>query len=278
MNPEDIVAAGKSDVGQVRPGNEDRMVIARPARPEAGVLLVVADGMGGHPAGEEASQIAVDHLGGYAGAAAEVLDAAGDAPFGALCELVVRLATEAHEAIAAVGEEDPEKFGLGCTLVAVLVHADGLFVAHTGDSRAYRLRGRMLEQLTGDHVVVEGGIRYLAAHLGMPEGLYLEQQREDVKTGDRLLLCSDGLTDMVPPEAFGVVLHQASDPTEAGEALVQLANMAGGLDNVTCVVGFAGPRPEGEDDEDEGIDDRARPMKDPGILEDEDDEAPDSDG
>ena len=159
--------------------------------------------------------------------------------------------------------------------MAILVHPDGLFVVHTGDSRAYRLRGRMLEQLTGDHVVVDGGIRYLAAHLGMPEGLYLEQQREDLAAGDRLLLCSDGLTDMVPPEAFGMVLHQAESPTELVDALVELAITAGGLDNVTCVVAFAGPRPEGEDDaEDEaGIDDRARPMKDPGILEDDDDPA-----
>lgn len=261
MSPEEITTAAKTDVGQVRDGNEDRHLVSRPKATGAGVLLVVADGMGGHPAGEEASQIAVDRLGRYAKAAPKALEDAKEKPLDALAELVVELATEAHEAIVAIGEEDPEKFGLGTTLVAVLVHPDGLAILHTGDSRAYRLRGRTLEQLTDDHVVIEAGVRYLSAHLGMPEGLYLEQERADLRDGDRLLLCSDGLTDMVPPEGFGLVLHEAEEAEEAADALVELANMAGGLDNVTCVVAFAGERPPEEaagdgadDDEGDGED------------------------
>lgn len=231
----------RTDVGRLREGNEDRMLVVQPDDPAAGVLLCVADGMGGHPAGEEASQLAVEHLSQYEKRAKAKLAEKPKNVFEALSDVLLDVLTEAHGAIMAVGEAEPEKFGLGTTVVCALIAQGQMVVVHCGDSRCYLLRNETLELLTVDHVVVEGGIRYLAAHLGMPEGLYLEKAKHKVRPGDRVLLCSDGLTDMAPPEGFGLVLHEAKDAEQATEALVELALLAGGADNVTCVVAVVGP-------------------------------------
>ena len=228
----------RTDIGKVRDGNEDRLAVVVPDDPEAGVVLCVADGMGGHPAGEVASQIAVDRLGRWEEEASKLLTAAPPDPDAALAIRLRDLVREAHEAILEVGNSDPDKTGLGTTIVAALLRGDRMHVVHCGDSRAYLLRKDTLEQLTQDHVVIEGGVRFLSAHVGMIEGLDLDETDHDLARGDRVLLCSDGLTDMVPGEAFGVVLHQAEDPEQAAASLVDLANLTGGLDNVTCVVAF----------------------------------------
>ncbi len=239
----EIVVDGKSHVGRVRERNEDRYVVVRPEDPTLGVVLCVADGMGGHPAGEDASTAVVEIVGRWEAEAKAVVDAGPEDLGEALTRRMADLLREAHEAILAIGERHPEKEGLGTTGLVGLVHDGILHVFHCGDSRAYILRGRTLEQITGDHVVLEGGMRFLAAHLGMPEGLYLDRATVRLKVGDRILLCTDGLTDMVPPEAFGFALLEAKTPAEANEALIALALEAGGLDNVTCVTAFYGPRP-----------------------------------
>lgn len=242
MTVEDIQAAARTDTGKVRERNEDSVAVLRPEDPGLGLLLVVADGMGGHPAGADASRILVEHLGRYPSEASSSEGSDGDRN-NVLVALVERLLGEGHAAVLAAGKDDPEKQGLGTTVVAALVLGDRVHVFHCGDSRAYLLRGDDLEQLTGDHVVEEVGIRFLAAHVGMAEGLLLDHTERPLEKGDRLLLCSDGLTDMVPPEVFGLALHQAPDPEAATEALVDLANQGGGVDNVTCVVAFAGTGP-----------------------------------
>lgn len=230
--------AEKTDVGKARDGNEDRLIVVRPEDPAAGVVLCVADGMGGHPAGEEASQIVVDRVAGYADAAEAVLAEAPDDLQGALAACLLERVREAHDAILAVGRADRAKAGLGTTIVAALLREGRVHVIHCGDSRAYLLRGDALVQLTEDHVVVEGGMRFLSAHVGMFEGFDVEETGHDLESGDRLLVCSDGLTDMVPPEVFGATLYHAEDAEEAVEGLVELALTAGGLDNVSCVVAF----------------------------------------
>lgn len=239
----EILVDGKSHVGRVRDRNEDRFVVVRSEDPRLGIVLCVADGMGGHPAGEDASAAVVEIVGRWEEVAREVLKAEPDALGEALANRMAALLREAHEAILRIGETDTDKAGLGTTGLVGLIHDGLLHVFHCGDSRAYILRGRTLEQITGDHVVLEGGMRFLAAHLGMPEGLYLDRATVRLKVGDRILLCTDGLTDMVPPEAFGFALLEAETPAEANEALIGLALDAGGLDNVTCVTAFYGPRP-----------------------------------
>ncbi len=231
-----IAVASRSDVGRERENNEDRLVVVEPGKKNLGWILCVADGMGGHPAGEEASQLVVDEVGHLPGKTPVPKDEAHR-----VTDLAKALATcfeEAHALVLEIGKKDPRKFGLGTTVVALQIVEKTLQIFHCGDSRAYLLRGDTLEQLTSDHVVVEDGIRYLAAHVGMPEGFVLEHNQRALEAGDRLLVCSDGLTDMVPAEVFGLALHEAPDPEQAVLTLVEMANLAGGLDNVSCAVAF----------------------------------------
>jgi PPM family protein phosphatase len=233
-----IRTAVRSDVGRVRDHNEDVGLTARAGDPRCGVVLCVADGMGGHPAGDDASRLVADHVGRYPELAANVLAKEAEDLDAALVQVLWDLVGEASAAILEIGREDADKQGLGTTAVTALVIGDQCHVFHCGDSRAYRLRGEMLEQLTADHVVVEGGTRFLALHLGMPEGTVLDRGAHGVAIGDRLLLCSDGLTDMVPPETFGLLLHEAGSPEQACEDLIAAAIEAGGVDNITCAVAF----------------------------------------
>ena len=228
------IASG-SDVGRVRENNEDRLLVAPRVLPGHGDLLCVADGMGGHVAGEEAADEVVEALGRFA-QAVESLGA--DPAARAQTRVVEDLMVEAHEAILEIGRQTPEKAGMGTTGVAALVVEDRLQVLHSGDSRAYLLRGVTLDQVTQDHVVIRFGNRFLSAHVGMPFGLILDRRERHLIPGDRLLLCSDGLTDMVQPELFGQLLHDAQSPQAAVDSLIKAALEAGGVDNVSCVVAF----------------------------------------
>ncbi len=261
----------RSHVGRVREKNEDRFLVVEPKDPRLGIVLCVADGMGGHPAGEEAAEALVKTVGRWESEAAEVLERHPEGDLGpALAERMAALMKEAHEAILKIGEQHPDKEGLGSTGLVGLLHEGMLYVFHSGDSRAYLLRGRTLEQITGDHVVLEGGVRFLAAHMGMPEGLYLDRATVKLEEGDRILLCSDGLTDMVAPEEFGFLLLEAKTPAEANEAMISLALEAGGLDNITCITVFYGERreePAPEDAKTEEIEIERSPPTDPGERE-----------
>ena len=232
----EIEAAARSDVGRERENNEDRLLVVEPGEHDTGWILCVADGMGGHPAGEEASQRVVDLVSGFP-REEDLPPATGDRAVH-LARALASTFERAHAEVLEIGKKDREKFGLGTTVVAAQIVGHSLHVFHCGDSRAYLLRDDTLEQLTSDHVVVEGGIRYLAAHVGMPEGFVLEQGTRQLEPGDRILVCSDGLTDMVPAEVFGLALHEAPDPEQAVLTLVEMANLAGGLDNVSCAVAF----------------------------------------
>jgi len=232
----EIAAASRSDVGRERENNEDRLVVIEPGKQDFAWILCVADGMGGHPAGEEASQLVVDEVELFA----RKTEAKKKKPRHAtdLAKALASCFEKAHAQVLDIGKNEPDKFGLGTTVVAAQIFENTLDVFHCGDSRAYLLRGDTLEQLTSDHVVVEDGVRYLAAHVGMPEGFVLEHTRRNLEAGDRILICSDGLTDMVPAEVFGLALHEAPDPEQAVLTLVEMANLAGGQDNVSCAVAF----------------------------------------
>jgi protein phosphatase len=228
--------AAKSDVGMVRRENEDSGYAGR-------TLLVVADGMGGHAAGELASATAVATL-------AE-LDSE-DLPTGDVLTALDDALLTSAERIGQFIEADPSRAGMGTTLTAVLWRGGRIALIHVGDSRAYLLRDGELSQITHDHTYVQtlidsGRITADQARThpkrnlllraidgtGVPEG---ETSIREAQVGDRYLLCSDGLCGVVTDEVIEAVLAQVPDPTAAVTELVDLALAAGAPDNVTAVI------------------------------------------
>ncbi|ASR34824.1 protein phosphatase [Prauserella marina] len=235
-----------SDVGQRRSANEDSAYAT-------GRLLAVADGMGGHAAGEVASAEAIgaireldDRLSAR-GADSEEPDLLAE-----LGEAVAVAAARLNTKVA----DDEELAGMGTTLTAMLWQDTTFGLAHIGDSRCYLRRDGELRQLTKDHTMVqtlvdEGQIpaelaarhpsrsvlirALLAGSAGEPD-----LSLHTALPGDRYLLCSDGLTDVATAEEIGELLDSAADPLEAVRGLIDLANEGGGPDNITCVVAFLG--------------------------------------
>lgn len=236
-------AMGISDTGRIRQGNEDAFLVDA----ERGLFLV-ADGMGGHAAGEIASRIAVETAGA---ALAGVLDAGqrGDELMEAL-----RTAFEiAQERIARCCVEDPRTRGMGTTLTACVLTPDGLYrLGHVGDSRAYLLRDGRLEQLTVDHTWVQREVdagrlapaavhRHPLSHILTRVLIAEVREHPDLLTvpalpGDLLLLTSDGLTGMLADADLARILRQPAPLPELAQTLVRAANARGGVDNITAVL------------------------------------------
>jgi protein phosphatase len=233
--------AMRTDPGRIRSRNEDACLIDA----ELG-LFAVADGMGGHPAGDVAARVAIEHLpslvrGALARAGATAVDAA------AVEEAVLEL----NEIVIAEAATSPDLTGMGTTLVMALFSGYAAQVAHAGDSRAYLLRGDRLSRLTEDHsfaaALIDGGVlapedavrhpfaQSLTQAIGMP-GTRPEVRRVELAPGDRLLLCSDGLTKMVAEDQLGTVLAAGRDVDRTSQALVDAANEAGGHDNISVVL------------------------------------------
>ena len=218
----------RTDVGRVRSGNEDSFMVEEP-------LFAVADGMGGHQGGEVASNLALETLAPVA--------AGGDLP---------ETVRKANREVFRKASEDPNLSGMGTTLTAILADGDEFRVAHIGDSRLYLLRDGELQRLTTDHTVVERLVTegrltaeeaemhpqrsILTKALGVDEEIEPDDDRVSVRPGDRLLLCSDGLTGMVGEPDIQSLLASNTEPQAAADALVEAANQAGGQDNITSVV------------------------------------------
>lgn len=219
--------------GRVRSNNEDAVHPTNAGRGEAPLVLMVADGMGGHVGGEVASQIAIDHA------------LAND---GSVEERV----TAGNAAILAEVDRRPELAGMGTTITMVELRPDGFaMIGHVGDSRAYLLRKGLLRQLTEDHTIVNeyvkaGRIRaedaadhpqrnMLTRALGLVADLTVDTAHIGLREGDRLLLCSDGVTSMISDDVIRDALTD-STPEEAVWELVELANAAGGHDNISAIV------------------------------------------
>jgi protein phosphatase len=243
--------AMKSDVGRSREENEDSAY----AGPR---LQAVADGLGGHAAGEVASATAIDTL--------RPLDAAV-AP-GELLATLERAVRAADARLHDMIQANPALAGMGTTLTGLLWSGAQLGLAHVGDSRGYLLRDGELSQITRDHTVVQALLddgritaEEAATHpqrsmvlraLGSPSA-EPDLQLRDARPGDRYLLCSDGLYDVVPAAEIRRVLATAASP-EAGVAeLVDLANAGGGPDNITCVIAEAVAAEPGAADHDDTI-------------------------
>lgn len=222
----------RTDVGCVRDHNEDSLVVAPP-------LYVVCDGMGGHAAGEVASEIAVDVV---AARAPEHADAA------ALGQAV----EEANLAVIKAAREGVGRAGMGCTCTAAILEKERLVLAQVGDSRAYLLHHGKLQQLTRDHSLVAdlveaGQITEAEARVHPQRSVITRALGSDprtqpdlfeinVETGDRLLLCSDGLSTMLEDDQIEKTLADVSDPQRCAAQLVNEANGLGGYDNVTVIV------------------------------------------
>jgi PPM family protein phosphatase len=225
-----ILVGSATDIGRVRERNEDSILIDPP-------LYVVADGMGGHRGGQVASRVALETL--------EELAAEGR---GSLSDHV-------HGANRAVWDrsvEDERLSGMGTTLTAARIEGASALIAHVGDSRAYLLRDGSFRQLTADHTLVARMVKsgeiteaeadahphknVLTRAVGTDEEVEVDEDTIALLDGDRLLLCSDGLTGMVTEDQIQAILEQSDQPQQAADRLVKAANRAGGIDNISVVV------------------------------------------
>jgi protein phosphatase len=268
--PLEVAAHGVTHAGRVRPANEDQFLLAEMTKSlrvlrsslagrrtrwgdERGYLFVVADGMGGHRAGEQASALALLTIEDFMlNTFKWFFHLRGNESQTVLRDFQAAL----RQADLRVFEEavrNPELRGMGTTLTMAYAVGRDLFVAHVGDSRAYLLRGDELTQLTHDHTLAEEMVRrgqltpeqaagsrlshIITNAIGGPEtGVRAELHKVRLEVGDRLLLCSDGLSGEVADERLAAVLREEADPEPACERLLAEALEHGGRDNITVLV------------------------------------------
>ena len=222
----------RTDIGCLRDHNEDSLVVTPP-------LFAVADGMGGHAAGEVASEIAVRVLS----------ELAPEHPDG---EALGRAIEEANRAVIQAAREGRGRQGMGTTMTPAMLEGERLVIAQVGDSRAYLLHQGKLQQLTRDHSLMADMIEagqltpeearthpqrsVITRALGSDAHLHPDIYEINVETGDRLLICSDGLSGMIFDDQIENTLRRVQDPQRCASQLVNEAIAAGGHDNVTVIV------------------------------------------
>jgi serine/threonine protein phosphatase PrpC len=261
---------GRTDRGKVRPTNEDHFAVVELARhlhvhqtsvPQAkaqysshrGHIFLVADGMGGHQAGEVASALSVVTIDGFL---LNTLKRFFNLKVPEEQNVMKEFQDALRQAAARIFEEaaqHPELIGMGTTLTMAFVVDWRLFVAHAGDSRCYLFSKGELHQLTQDHTVVAemvrlGGLspaeasrhpyRHVVTNVlgGDKPGVRVEMTKLDLEPQDVVLLCSDGLNQMVPDSRIAAILEEEQEPRGACERLVDEANEQGGEDNITVIV------------------------------------------
>jgi serine/threonine protein phosphatase PrpC len=235
-----IESAGKTDVGLVREKNEDAMLID----PTCG-LFVVCDGMGGHVGGQVASQLAVATI-------SEVIRTGSPRPAEEEADSLVTAIRCANAAVFSKARAEPQLHNMGTTVVGIRVESDLLQICHVGDSRVYRLRQGVLEQITRDHSLLnlyeqnpELAARFgppssnvIIRAVGLRETVEIDHRTVAIEAGDMYLLCCDGLTDMVDDWMLREMLSDGTSGSldECCDALVRAALTHGGVDNTTVVV------------------------------------------
>ncbi|BAY96564.1 protein-serine/threonine phosphatase [Tolypothrix tenuis PCC 7101] len=232
--------AGLSDPGLIRSNNQDAYYIDPEKR-----FCIVADGMGGHAGGEEASRIATQEIQAYLAQNWQTSQSAQ--------ELLVQALWRANEAILQDQQNAPERADMGTTAVVVVFReSESPWCAHVGDSRLYRWRGSHLEQITEDHTWVARAIKLgditfeearvhpfrhvLSRCLGREDLHQIDVQPIDLMVGDRLLLCSDGLTEELADQKIADCLQDNSVLDKAAYSLVEAAKAHGGHDNITVAL------------------------------------------
>lgn len=245
-----------TDVGRSRDNNEDSVAVDTSVG-----LGVLADGMGGYNAGEVASQMLtsfiITELGRW------LKESGTPAVAGDVRRAMDICVDNANRAIFNAANTNPRYAGMGTTLVLGVFREEGLLLGHVGDSRAYRLRGNQLTQITRDHSLLQEQIdaglltveeaayssnkNLVTRAVGVEDTVMLELHLHEVQPGDLFLFCSDGLSDMIDEAAIGQLLINHPSLPEAGQALVDAANEAGGRDNIAIVLARAEGRvkPEG---------------------------------
>ena len=221
-----------TDPGLTRPQNEDGFVVEPP-------LYAVADGMGGHRAGEVASRVALAEL-------------VASAPRSIDAKALARAVRFANRAVIDSADKSRTRSGMGTTLTAAMVDGTHVASAHVGDSRAYLLHSGRLTRITEDHSMVADLVRQgvlteedarfhpqrsvITRALGSDRNMVADVYEVDAAAGDRLLLTTDGLTGMIPDDFIAEILTAEHDPRSAAGRLVEAANRAGGYDNITVIV------------------------------------------
>lgn len=230
-----------SHTGLVRKNNEDNCCVCDDIK-----FLAVADGMGGHKAGEIASKLALDELVSYLRANAGLLE---ENP----AEVLKKAFNSANQAVLELARTDGDKFrGMGTTVTAVLPRENKIFVAHVGDSRAYLVRGSEIKLLTSDHSLVNelvksGGIsaeeaenhpqkNVLTRAIGTSPVVEVDINIQEVKKGDIIILCTDGLSNLVSLEEIKLMAGQDESLGERAKHLTEKALDRGGGDNITVII------------------------------------------
>ncbi len=242
-----VVSIGKTDTGLRRSNNEDAFYVDQ----QLGVCAL-ADGMGGAAAGELASQL-------FANTAREIFSVFQAQSEEQQLDLLQRTYELANERILEHVREKPEHAGMGCTAELLRFYDQKFVLGHVGDSRTYLFRGGELKQLTRDHSLVQDQLdlglitpeearkhrlrNVILRAVGTKEDLAVDFVRGRLLPGDIFLLCSDGLTDMIEDDAIQGVLSVASTVGQKVETLVEMANAAGGNDNITVIVSKVIQRP-----------------------------------
>jgi protein phosphatase len=243
--------AGETDVGRTREVNEDHLYL-----PEEERLCLVADGMGGHASGEVASRLAVDTVIEYFRNTADEVPVTW--PFFMdfdhhLAERRLRAAMQlANRKVFEASGRDPQLRGMGTTLVACLFTDHEVMLAHVGDSRGYRVRDGIIEQLTEDHSLFSDYVKLgrldatssadfphknvIVRALGMKPSTRIDLRREPLRLGDVYVLCSDGLSGMIGDQEIRQIVAEESNLDAAASRLVAAANAAGGVDNITVAL------------------------------------------
>jgi protein phosphatase len=251
QNPVSIDVASKTDIGRVRPNNEDsHLVLDISGAPLASgaplKLIAVADGLGGHAAGGTASRMAIDCLkDAFAGPMLARLSSRKEA-----LATLKRSFVEANSCIHTAGAQPGKLRGMGTTLVAAIMGPDFLEVCNVGDSRAYVLcQDGDLRQVTRDHSweaeyaeqfqgaasELAGATNLLTRALGPQREVESDEFSEELRAGEVLVLCSDGLSRMIPHAGIAAILSEAASLNAAVEELVETANKYGGEDNITVI-------------------------------------------
>ena len=244
-----VSAGAKTDKGQ-RPNNEDQFSVVDTRRRgmRADGVLIIADGMGGRSFGEQAAAAAVETV---EESLAEMLDSR-DGGAVVMADVLASALRKANARVYELANADDDRKGMGTTCVAAVIEGERVYVAHAGDSRAYLLREGALIQLTADHsyvaeqvragAITEEGARksrfrnIITRAVGIEPTLEAEVTDAEVRPGDTLLLCTDGLSNMVDEEDIARTLAQSASPQNAADKLVGMANRNGGKDNITAVV------------------------------------------
>jgi len=253
----------KTDVGRRRELDEDSIVVKKGStvynsKHVDAILLALADGMGGHNAGEVASSLATETVAEEMTRVLESQRGLSDEEMSTLFQKSIKLA---NQKIYDYGQQNPQYRGMGTTVTAAVVLDDIVYIGHVGDSRAYIFNEREVIQVTKDHSLVQEMIddekitddearthpqkNIITKTVGMYRDVEADIIRVRLDKGDILLVCCDGLTDMVPDEEIHAIVMQHKDPQTICDALVDEANARGGFDNISVIVGMYGGLSEG---------------------------------